>query len=97
MPPKEIPDELIDQLLAGREGPEAITGPDGLLKHLTKRVVERATSAELTEHLGYDKHDPAGRDSGNIRNGTRPRTVLIEASGRVEFDVRHDRAGTFEP
>jgi putative transposase len=54
MPPKEIPDELIDQLLAGREGPEAITGPDGLLKQLTKRVVERAASAELTEHLGYE-------------------------------------------
>jgi putative transposase len=54
MPPKEIPDELIDQLLAGREGPEAITGPDGLLKQLTKRVVERAASAELTGHLGYE-------------------------------------------
>ena len=54
MPPKEIPDELIDQLLAGHEGPEAITGPDGLLKHLTKRVVERAVSAELSGHLGYE-------------------------------------------
>ncbi len=52
--PKEIPDELIDQLLAGREGPEAITGPDGLLKQLTRRVVERAVSAELTDHLGYE-------------------------------------------
>ena len=52
MPPKEIPDELIDQLLAGHEGPEAITGPDGLLKQLTKRVVERAVSAELTGHHG---------------------------------------------
>ena len=52
--PEEIPDELIDQSLAGREGPESITGPDGLLKQLTKRVVERAASAELTEHLGYE-------------------------------------------
>jgi putative transposase len=52
---------------------------------------------ELTEHLGYDKHDPAGRDSGNIRNGTRPKTVLTEASGHVEIDVPRDRAGTFEP
>jgi putative transposase len=56
MPPKEIDirDELIDQLLAGREGPEEITGPDRLLKQLTKRVVERAMSAELTGHLGED-------------------------------------------
>ena len=51
MPPKEIPDELIDQLLAGREGPEAIPGPDGLLKQLTKRVVERAASADLSRDL----------------------------------------------
>ena len=58
MPPKEIPDELIDQLLAGHEGPEAITGPDGLLKQLTKRVVERAVSAELTGHLGYELGEP---------------------------------------
>ena len=54
MSPKEIPDELIDRLLAGHEGLEAITGPDGLLKQLTKRVVERAMSAELTDHLGYE-------------------------------------------
>lgn len=51
MSSKEIPDGLIDQLLVGHEGPEAITGPDGLLKHLTKRVVERAMSAELSDHL----------------------------------------------
>ena len=57
MPPQEIPDELIDQLLAGCEGPEAITGPDGLLKQLTKCVVECAASAELTGYLGYE---PAG-------------------------------------
>src|SRR5881275_2281159 len=65
--PKEIGDELIDQLLAGREGPESITGPDGLLKQLTKRVVERAASAELTDHLGYTGlcprvHQPGERD-----------------------------------
>src|SRR3954451_845212 len=82
--------------LAQEQG-RSMTGPDGLLKQLTKTVLETALNEELTEHLGYDKHDPAGRDSGNIRNGTRPKTVLTEASGRVEIDVPRDRAGTFEP
>ena len=51
----------------------------GLLKQLTKTVLETALNEDLTEHLGYDNRDPAGRDSGNIRNGTRPKTVLTEA------------------
>jgi len=55
-------------------------------------VLETALDEELTEHLGYDKRDPAGRDSGNIRNGTRPKTVLTEALGHVEIDVPRDRA-----
>src|SRR5258706_7375156 len=80
-----------------REQGLSLTGPDGLLKQLTKTVLETALNEGLTEHLGYDKHDPAGRDSGNIRNGTRPKTVLTEASGHVEIDVPRDRAGTFEP
>src|SRR6185312_6812589 len=63
----------------------SLTGPDGLLKALTKTVLETALNEELTEHLGYDKRDPAGRDSGNIRNGTRPKTVLTEASGHIEI------------
>src|SRR5258708_13741559 len=75
----------------------SLTGPDGLLKQLTKTVLETALNEELTEHLGYDKHDPAGRDSGNIRNGTRPKTVLTEASGHVEMAVPRDRAGPFDP
>jgi putative transposase len=86
--------ELVRQ---ARERGLSLTGPDGLLKQLTKTVLETALNEELTEHLGYDKHDPAGRDSGNIRNGTRPKTVLTEASGHVEIDVPRDRAGTFEP
>jgi putative transposase len=65
-----------------------LTGPDGLLKQLTKTVVETALNEEMTEHLGYEKHDPAGAGSGNIRNGTRGKTVLTEASGQVEIDVR---------
>jgi putative transposase len=75
----------------------ALTGPDGLLKALTKTVLETALNEELTEHLGYDKHDPAGLGSGNIRNGTRAKTVLTDTHGPVEIDVPRDRAGTFEP
>jgi transposase-like protein len=75
----------------------SLTGPDGLLKQLTKTVIEAALGEEMTEHLGYEKHDPAGAGTGNIRNGTRGKTVLTEASGHVEVDVPRDRAGTFEP
>jgi len=75
----------------------ALTGPDGLLKALTKTVLETALNEELTEHLGYDKHDPVGLGSGNIRNGTRAKTVLTDTHGLVEIDVPRDRAGTFEP
>ena len=75
----------------------SLTGPDGLLKQLTKTVLETSLNEEMTEHLGYEKHDPAGAGTGNIRNGTRPKTVLTEASGQVEIDVPRDRAGTFEP
>jgi len=75
----------------------SLTGPDGLLKQLTKAVIEAALSEEMTEHLGYEKNDPAGAGTGNIRNGTRGKTVLTEATGQVEIEVARDRAGTFEP
>jgi putative transposase len=75
----------------------SLTGPDGLLKQFTKAVLETALNEEMTEHLGYAKHDPAGVGAGNIRNGTRPKTVLTDATGHVEIDVPRDRAGTFEP
>src|SRR6187551_3725543 len=75
----------------------SLTGPDGLLKQLTKTVLETALNEEMTEHLGYDKHDPAGAGSDNIRNGTRSKTVLTESTGHVQIDVPRDRAGTFEP
>src|SRR6266567_5568377 len=80
-----------------REQGLSLTGPDGLLKQLTKTVLETSLNEEMTEHLGYEKHDPAGAGSGNIRNGTRGKTVLTEASGQVEIDVPRDRVGTFEP
>ena len=75
----------------------SLTGPDGLLKQLTKTVIETALNEEMTEHLGYEKHDPAGAGTGNIRNGTRAKTVLTESTGPVEIEVPRDRAGTFEP
>jgi len=65
----------------------ALTGPDGLLKQLTKTVLETALNEEMTGHLGYDKHDPAGDGSGNVGNGTRSKTVLAEATGQVEIDA----------
>ena len=75
----------------------SLTGPDGLLKLLTKSVIETALSEEMTEHLGYEKHDPAGIGAPNIRNGSRAKTVITENSGPGEVDVPRDRAGTFEP
>jgi len=75
----------------------SLTGPDGLLKQLTKVVLETALNEEMTEHLGYEKHDPTGAGSGNIRNGTRAKTVLTDTTGAVELDVPRDRAATFEP
>ena len=75
----------------------SLTGPDGLLKQLTKTVLETSLNEEMTEHLGYEKHDPAGAGMGNIRNGTRSKTVLTEHSGPVEIEVPRDRQGTFAP
>ena len=65
----------------------SLTGPDGLLKQLTKTVLETALNEEMTEHLGYEKHDPTGAGTGNIRNGTRAKTVLTDTTGPVELDV----------
>ena len=64
---------------------------------MTKTVIETALDEEMSEHLGYDRHDPAGYGSGNSRNGTRSKTVLTDACGQIEINVPRDRAGTFEP
>ena len=70
--------QLAEQLLAqAKEQGVGLVGPNGLLNQLTKNVLETALDAEMAEHLGYDKHDPAGRGSGNSRNGTRAKTVII--------------------
>jgi putative transposase len=87
----------VELVRAAKEQGLSLTGPDGLLKQLTKTVLETSLNEEMTEHLGYEKHDPAGAGSGNIRNGTRAKSVLTEASGPVEIEVPRDRAGTFEP
>jgi putative transposase len=83
-------------LLADYKNPEQIIGENGLLKELTKAVLERALKAELTEHLGYEKHDPAGQGSGNSRNG-KSRKQLKGDFGELELETPRDRAGTFEP
>lgn len=88
--------ELLDQLLAGYEKPEDLTGEDGLFRRLKKALIERALGAELTDHLGYERGDPAGRGSGNSRNGVSAKTLLTE-DGEVQIEVPRDRAGTFEP
>ncbi|MEC5193148.1 putative transposase [Arthrobacter sp. MP_M7] len=97
--PKEITEaEAARELVRmAREQGLSLTGPDGLLKQLTKTVIETALDEELTEHLGYEKHDAAGKETGNVRNGTRSKTVLTETTGPVVIDVPRDRAGTFEP
>jgi putative transposase len=92
----EIKPELIDELLKGYEKPEDIIGEQGLLKRLTKSVLERAMNAEMTHHLGYERHDPAGYNSGNSRNGSSRKTVKGEF-GEIVVETPRDRNGTFEP
>src|SRR5947207_15531561 len=91
-----ITPELLDQLLANYEKPEDLTGDGGLFKQLKKALIERALGAELSDHLGYEKGDPAGRGSGNSRNGTSATTVLTE-DGEIDLAVPRDRAGSCYP
>jgi Transposase, Mutator family/Helicase associated domain len=91
-------DEQLIATLVDRARSEGLqlTGEGGLLQQLTKRVLESALEGEITDHLGYGKHDAVGRNSGNSRNGTRAKTVLTDV-GPVEVKVPRDVAGTFEP
>jgi transposase-like protein len=90
-------DQLIAMLVdRARSDGLQLTGEGGLLQQLTKRVLESALEGGITDHLGYDKHDPAGKGSGNSRNGSRSKTVLTDV-GPVEVKVPRDVAGTFEP
>ena len=90
-----VDEQLIARLVGrAREGGLQLAGEGGLLAQLTKRLVESALEGEITDHLGYDRHDAAGRDGGNSRNGHCAKTVLTEV-GAVEIDVPRDRDATF--
>jgi putative transposase len=91
-----LPDELLDELLAGARTEEEIAGPGGLLAQLTKRLVERALEVELTDHLGYEPHQEPPGGVGNTRNGSTPKTLITE-QGEVRIETPRDRKGTFEP
>ncbi len=92
----EIQKELIDELLKNYEKPEDVIGENGLLRQLTKALLERAMDAELTHHLGYEKSDPAGYHSGNSRNGTTAKTLKGDF-GELVIETPRDRNGSFEP
>lgn len=88
--------EILDELLKDYKSPEDLLGPGGLLKQLTGALVERALETEMTDHLGYDKHETKGRGSGNSRNGATSKTLRTD-DGPMPVVVPRDRAGTFEP
>ena len=89
-------DELLDELMKNYKKPEDLIGESGLLKQLTKALIERAMKTEMTAHLGYEKHDPDGKKSGNSRNGKSKKTIKGEF-GNMEIAVPRDRNSTFEP
>ena len=91
-----VPKELIDSLLAGYKKPEDLIGENGLLKQLTKLLVEKALDAEMTEHLGHDKNHPTQNSFGNARNGKSKKTLKGEF-GELPIDIPRDRQGSFEP
>lgn len=91
-----ITDEVLNELLRDYQKPEDLLGQNGLLKELQKRLLEKAMGAELTVHLGYGKYDSEGRNSGNSRNGTSPKTIQGEF-GKLELAAPRDRNGSFEP
>ncbi len=96
-PSVAMDEKFIEELVsrAQAEGPQ-LTGESGLFQQLTRRLLESALGGEMTDHLGYDKHDPAGKNGGNSRNGKRFKTVLTDV-GLVEIIVPRDRKGSFEP
>ena len=93
---EKLPDELVDELLAGAKTEEEIVGPGGLLSQLTKRLVERAMEVELSDHLGYEPHQEPPGATGNTRDGSTPKTLSTE-HGSVDIKTPRDRDGTFEP
>ena len=94
--PKPLPSGLIDSLLADYKKPEDLIGEHGLLKQLTKALVERALQAEMAEHLGHDKHETVINATGNTRNGKSRKTLKGEF-GELPIEIPRDREGSFEP
>ena len=92
----QLLDDLIDELSEECESAEDILGNDGIIKALTSRLLNRMLEGELTDHLGYDKHDVSGHHSGNTRNGTSPKRVKID-QGEVSLEIPRDRNGEFDP
>jgi len=90
----KIPEDVLDKLLAGIEHPKELLGPEGLLRQLTGRLVEKSLEAELSEHLGYEKR--GSRPGTNARNGSSSKTLLTEV-GKVKVEIPRDREGSFEP
>src|ERR1700684_2588006 len=93
---RKLPDEVVDELLAGARTEEEIVGPGGLLSQLTKRLVERALEVEITDHLGYEPHQEPPGGTGNTRNGSTPKRLITE-HGEVGIDAPRDRDASFEP
>jgi len=91
-----VSNELIDRLLADYKKPEDLIGENGLLKQLTKRLVERALEAEMAEHLGHGKNEPVANSKGNTRNGKSRKTLKGEF-GELPIDIPRYRDGSFEP
>jgi transposase-like protein len=88
--------EVLDEILKGYHGPDDFYGPEGIMKQLTKALVERTMEAELTEQLGYEKHDQAAKPTTNRRNGKTAKELRTD-HGPMEISVPRDREGTFEP
>jgi putative transposase len=93
---RQLPDDVVDELLAGARTEEEIVGPGGVLAQLTRRLVERALEVELTDHVGYERHQEPPGGAANTRNGSTPKRLITE-HGEVPIDTPRDRDGSFEP
>ena len=93
---KVVQPDLIDLLLADYKKPEDLIGENGILKQLTKAIVERALQAELAAHLGHDKHEAVSNERGNTRNGSSSKTLKGDF-GALPIEIPRDRDGSFEP
>jgi putative transposase len=91
-----VSDEMLDELLGSNKSAEDLFGKDGLLKNLSKRLMERLLESEMTSHLGYSKHESEGKNTGNSRNGKTKKTIKT-GNGNIEISVPRDRESEFDP